>query len=690
MLRYLQETGLVQEKLDRADTDHDRAESDHTIATSDHTAATADHAQASADHTQAGTDHGTAAADHTTATSDHTQAGQDHTLAAADHVTAGEDHAQALDDHQVMAGYDTRLTNAETEISQLRQEADDLVEVTGLIPGTQNLFDAATAVNCKLINSAGSVALSNNAQSYIVPVSPGKLVTVDHKTTGNRFAIWSFAKYPAVGDVPIQTVSNNSASSLNITLGSTEKYILIYVNTSSSSTVNVDNLRVYYGTQFIEKTSTALWYEQNIPSIPLKIFDSITDTSIQGFVTAGGGVSQSSNYKRSDYLAVRPNHKYKLTINGFICAYDQNKQVISNSGYQGDGALIDVDYTTPANCAYVIVSARCDGEYVENSGFFKFYDLAPDYRIADSFLRWKPMNGKKIVVFGDSIAGNYRAGWPLMLQEKTGALVYNCGFGGCRMELLDGQDAAGTNPFAMCALVDSIISGDWSTQEASPLYSNATIKASLDLLETIDFSEIDIVLIAYGTNELGYPQDDTNNPKSKYTYAGATRYSLDTLMTQYKQLGVMLLTPIYRYSFGTQTAEDSDKTSGTVSLKIVRVLHSDYDQMEEVKRKKLYDTVQHVVRKCAHFTEYMALGFMIRLCLESWFGHRMRQYRILALISLGAGAGYACTDEAHQLLIDGRSGQWTDVLVDSSGVLIGVTLGTILIKSLNRKNQTAA
>ena len=144
------------------------------------------------------------------------------------------------------------------------------------------------------------------------------------------------------------------------------------------------------------------------------------------------------------------------------------------------------------------------------------------------------------------------------------------------------------------------------------------------------------------------------------------------------------------FCFSMETAEDSDKTSGTVSLKIVRVLHSDYDQMEEVKRKKLYDTVQHVVRKCAHFTEYMALGFMIRLCLESWFGHRMRKYRILALISMGAGAGYACTDEAHQLLIDGRSGQWTDVLVDSSGVLIGVTLGTILIKSLNRKNQTAA
>lgn len=153
---------------------------------------------------------------------------------------------------------------------------------------------------------------------------------------------------------------------------------------------------------------------------------------------------------------------------------------------------------------------------------------------------------------------------------------------------------------------------------------------------------------------------------------------------------LMLAVMIMIFAFSTETAEDSDKTSGTVSLQIVRVLHPDYDQMEEVQRKGLYDTVQHVVRKCAHFTEYMALGFMIRLCLESWFGHRIRKHRTLAQISMGAGAGYACTDEAHQLMIDGRSGQWTDVLVDSSGVLIGVTLGTVLIKSLNRKKKTAA
>ena len=141
------------------------------------------------------------------------------------------------------------------------------------------------------------------------------------------------------------------------------------------------------------------------------------------------------------------------------------------------------------------------------------------------------------------------------------------------------------------------------------------------------------------------------------------------------------------FCFSMENAEQSDQRSGVISREVVKVIHPDYERLEPAKQKSIYDSVQHVVRKCAHFTEYMMLGFIIRLCLESWFGHRMRKYRVLSMIGFGAGTAYACSDEMHQLSIDGRSGQWTDVMVDGSGVLIGVTLGTLLIRSLNR-NRT--
>lgn len=143
------------------------------------------------------------------------------------------------------------------------------------------------------------------------------------------------------------------------------------------------------------------------------------------------------------------------------------------------------------------------------------------------------------------------------------------------------------------------------------------------------------------------------------------------------------------FCFSMEDAENSDRRSGVFSEQVVRIVYPDYDRMDAADQKTVYDRVQYAVRKCAHFTEYMILGFLLRLCLESWFGHRMRKFWILALIGFGAGTAYACSDEAHQLVIDGRSGQWKDVLVDSSGVLTGVTLGTLLIKSLSRKNGEA-
>ena len=141
------------------------------------------------------------------------------------------------------------------------------------------------------------------------------------------------------------------------------------------------------------------------------------------------------------------------------------------------------------------------------------------------------------------------------------------------------------------------------------------------------------------------------------------------------------------FCFSMETAEQSDSRSGRISDKIIWLFYPSYEQMETMRQEEVYETVQHAVRKCAHFTEYMMLGFMLRLCLESWIGHRIRRRRIHGLAALGAGTAYACTDEMHQLAIDGRSGQWTDVLVDVCGVLAGVALGSVLIGSLDRMNE---
>ena len=143
------------------------------------------------------------------------------------------------------------------------------------------------------------------------------------------------------------------------------------------------------------------------------------------------------------------------------------------------------------------------------------------------------------------------------------------------------------------------------------------------------------------------------------------------------------------FCFSMQDAAHSDETSGTISQAVIRVLYPDYPERTPEEQQEIYDNVQHVVRKCAHFSEYTLLGFLMRLCFESWFGAAARKRGRLAIFSTLAGAEYACTDELHQLLIDGRSGQWTDVLIDSLGVTLGVLLAGLLISRTARRTAAA-
>ena len=144
-------------------------------------------------------------------------------------------------------------------------------------------------------------------------------------------------------------------------------------------------------------------------------------------------------------------------------------------------------------------------------------------------------------------------------------------------------------------------------------------------------------------------------------------------------LTVTVMMLIFRFSM--EDAEQSDQRSGFVSQAVIRMVYPDYDRKTPEEQQVCYDNIQHLVRKTAHFLEYAVLGLLIRLCIESWFGSR----KGMMGAAWAAGTVYAGTDELHQLLIDGRSGQWSDVLLDSSGVITGVLVACVILRVSRRK-----
>lgn len=81
-----------------------------------------------------------------------------------------------------------------------------------------------------------------------------------------------------------------------------------------------------------------------------------------------------------------------------------------------------------------------------------------------------------------------------------------------------------------------------------------------------------------------------------------------------------------------------------------------------------------IIRKGAHFTEYMILYFLSFNLLRLYI-NRKKAY----IYSLIIVFGYACSDEFHQLFVEGRSGQFKDVIIDTSGGVFGSLL--VVLKS---------
>ncbi|MEF2639337.1 MAG: VanZ family protein, partial [Lachnospiraceae bacterium] len=64
------------------------------------------------------------------------------------------------------------------------------------------------------------------------------------------------------------------------------------------------------------------------------------------------------------------------------------------------------------------------------------------------------------------------------------------------------------------------------------------------------------------------------------------------------------------------------------------------------------------------------------------------QLRTRILIPFALGVLYAASDEFHQLFVPGRSGQVRDVCIDSSGVMIGILLLTLVLHCARRLRRT--
>ena len=95
-----------------------------------------------------------------------------------------------------------------------------------------------------------------------------------------------------------------------------------------------------------------------------------------------------------------------------------------------------------------------------------------------------------------------------------------------------------------------------------------------------------------------------------------------------------------------------------------------------IKTSNLLDIINYIIRKSAHFTEYFILCLLTISLLKEY----TKKEIIIIISSLIFCFLYACSDEFHQSFIKGRTSQFSDVLIDTSGSIIYSIIYIIIIK----------
>ena len=120
------------------------------------------------------------------------------------------------------------------------------------------------------------------------------------------------------------------------------------------------------------------------------------------------------------------------------------------------------------------------------------------------------------------------------------------------------------------------------------------------------------------------------------------------------------------YLFSNQNGSISTKITNDVLEKYLGFINSDLTFI--------------LLRKLAHFMEYLVLGILIYNLLKEF------NLSNINLISILLCFMFACFDEIHQLFISRRTGNILDVVIDGIGALSGILIiNKFHLKSLSKR-----
>lgn len=145
---------------------------------------------------------------------------------------------------------------------------------------------------------------------------------------------------------------------------------------------------------------------------------------------------------------------------------------------------------------------------------------------------------------------------------------------------------------------------------------------------------------------------------------------------------LLIIWMAFIFIMSARDGDASEDISHSVGRFIGSIIVPGFEELDGDAQDRYAESIDLLVRKTAHATEYAILGVLACLC---FYYHGISRYGVLGLL---LGVLYAISDEIHQIFVPGRSGQVTDVILDSCGVLVGSFICVLVIRGMKTRLYT--
>ena len=150
-------------------------------------------------------------------------------------------------------------------------------------------------------------------------------------------------------------------------------------------------------------------------------------------------------------------------------------------------------------------------------------------------------------------------------------------------------------------------------------------------------------------------------------------------------IAVCLLIAVYImiFLFSADDAAESSSLSVSVTRKLINLYYLFFSGNNNavLTVPVVTDDAEAIVRKMAHFTEYMAVGFLSFGIAVIWM-QRIKAGIVAVTLQVFLSAGL---DEIHQYFVPGRYASFRDVLIDTAGGIAGIMIVFLMYKIRKRR-----